>query len=84
VLLYGTIGLAYGALRGQNTFLGTSQTSTEIGWVAGAGVEMALTRNWSSKIEYLYVDLGERPYWITGTNNGLETNLVRFGVNYRF
>jgi len=84
VLLYGTVGVAYGALRGQNTFLGTSQSSTEVGWTAGAGVEMALTRNWSSKIEYLYIDLGERPYWITGANNGLETSLVRFGVNYRF
>lgn len=84
VLLYGTAGVAYGALRGQNTFVGTSETSTEFGWVAGAGVEMALTRNWSSKIEYLYIDLGERPYWITGTNNELEMSVVRFGVNYRF
>lgn len=83
-LLYGTVGLAYGALRGENAFLGNSQTSTEFGWVAGAGAEMALTRNWSSKIEYLYIDLGERPYWITGASNGLATSLVRFGVNYRF
>jgi opacity protein-like surface antigen len=29
------------------------------GWTAGAGAEMALTRNISSKIEYLYYDLGQ-------------------------
>lgn len=29
------------------------------GWTVGAGAEMALTRNISSKIEYLYYDLGQ-------------------------
>ena len=50
----------------------------------GAGVEVALNTNWSARAEYLYVDLSERSYSLTGTNNGFERSLLRFGVNYRF
>jgi opacity protein-like surface antigen len=32
--------------------------STRAGWTVGAGVEAALDRNWSVKLEYLYMDLG--------------------------
>jgi outer membrane immunogenic protein len=31
---------------------------TKIGWTIGAGVEGAITNNWSWKVEYLHVDLG--------------------------
>jgi len=31
----------------------------QTGWTAGAGVEYALRSNWSVKVEYLYVDLGD-------------------------
>jgi outer membrane immunogenic protein len=84
VMLYGTTGLAYGMLRGQNTLTGLSESTTDVGWVIGAGMEVALLGNWSVRAEYLYVDLGERPYSLTGTRNGLESSLLRFGVNYRF
>ena len=30
-------------------------SDTVFGWTAGAGVEVALTSNWSAKFEYLYV-----------------------------
>ena len=36
------------------------------------------------KIEYLYVDLSDRRFSLTGVSNGLESSLVRIGVNYRF
>ena len=31
---------------------------TRVGWTVGAGAEVAIDRNWSVKIEYLYMDLG--------------------------
>jgi outer membrane immunogenic protein len=84
ILFFGTVGLAYGTLRAQNTLTGASQSSTDIGWTAGAGMEVGLTRNWTARTEYLYVDLTDRPYAITGVSNGLESHLLRLGVNFRF
>jgi outer membrane immunogenic protein len=54
------------------------------GYTVGAGMEVGFTPNWSAKVEYLYLDLADRGFVVTGTNNGLETSLLRFGVNYRF
>jgi outer membrane immunogenic protein len=84
ILFYGTVGLTYGTLRAENTFAGLSQSKTAMGWTIGAGMEVALMSNWTARAEYLYVDLGDRPYSITGTDNGLESSLLRFGINYRF
>ena len=33
-------------------------SNTPVGWTVGAGVEAAIDRNWSVKLEYLYMDLG--------------------------
>jgi outer membrane immunogenic protein len=82
VLFYGTFGLAYGQLKG--TFLGLDESKTHVGWAGGLGMEVGFTPNWSAKIEYLYMDLSNRAYSITGTTNGFETNMVRFGINYHF
>lgn len=82
VLLYATLGLAYGDLKGQ--FLGLDETKTEFGWTGGVGLEYGFTPNWSAKVEYLYMDLASRAFTITGTDNGLQANLVRFGLNYHF
>jgi outer membrane immunogenic protein len=82
VLLYGTAGLSYGELRADTFNLTESHTS--VGWVAGAGVEVGFTPHWSAKAEWLYLDLGDRSFSLTGTNNGLAADLLRLGVNYRF
>ena len=50
----------------------------------GGGIEVGLTPHWSAKAEYLYFDLGNQSYVLTGANNGLASSLLRFGVNYRF
>ena len=82
LLFYGTFGLAYGELKGE--FFGLDETKTHVGWAAGLGMEVGLTPNWSAKVEYLYMDLSNRAYSITGVTNGFESNMLRFGVNYHF
>jgi outer membrane immunogenic protein len=81
-LVYGTLGLAYGELKGE--FLGLSETKTEVGWAGGVGAEYGFTPNWSARVEYLYMDLASRSFSITGTDNGLHANMLRLGVNYHF
>ena len=84
MLFYGTVGLAYGALTAENTTTGVSQSGTAAGWAAGGGMDVGLTANWSARAEYLYVDLGSQPFGVTGATNGLQSHLLRLGVNFRF
>jgi high affinity Mn2+ porin len=61
----------------------------QTGWTAGAGVEFAVSGNWSAKLEYDYIDLGRQTYDLTGfglpsVNVDPRVNLVKLGLNYRF
>ena len=86
---YVTGGAAFGNIQATTPgFAGAS--ATNVGWTLGAGLEAALTRNWTGKVEYLYVDLGN---FNCGLNCGagmvtdnvsFHTNLLRAGVNYHF
>jgi len=70
-------------------------TTNRTGWTAGAGVETSLFGNWSAKLEYLYVDLGDVNNTITtaptaiGTfgvftgSHQIKDHIVRGGVNYK-
>ena len=86
LLLYGTVGFAYGGISAG----GGSTTAT--GWTAGGGVEWLFLPNWSAKLEYLYVDATSSNYnnnngWIAGwgfSNRSPAINVVRAGVNYHF
>ncbi len=82
ILFYGTLGLAYGGLKGSTGGLDESKTHT--GWAGGLGMEVGFSPNWSAKVEYLYMDLSNRTYSITGLGNGYETNMLRLGINYHF
>jgi outer membrane immunogenic protein len=82
ILFYGTAGLAYGELSGELNSL--DENKTLAGWTVGAGMEVGFNPHWSAKVEYLYMDLGDRTYTITGVENGLQSNLLRFGINYHF
>jgi outer membrane immunogenic protein len=82
VMFFGTGGLAFGELRA-STF-GLTESHTNVGWTLGAGAEMSLNRNWSAKIEYLYVDLANDNFIITGASNGYRFGTIRAGLNYRF
>lgn len=65
-LLFGTAGLAYGAVTTSGSFITPgglvavtgANTSTSTGWAAGAGVNYSLSQNWIAGIEYIYVNLG--------------------------
>ena len=67
MLIYVTGGLAMTNLRVSNSFSddadsagvgGGSHSQTMKGWTIGGGAELALSRAWSIKAEYLYVDFG--------------------------
>lgn len=81
-----------------------SVSTTKVGWTVGGGVETPLTffglsDRWTSKFEYLYVDLGSitngfaipvagvvttpAVYSFSSTSE-IRDHIVRFGVNYRF
>jgi len=82
ILFYGTLGLAYG--QGEVDTTGIAENNMHFGWTAGGGLEVGLAHNVSLKAEYLYIDLGSQPYTLTRTSNELTSNILRFGVNYRF
>lgn len=104
VLVYGTGGLAETRLNTSSSYadsnggLGSwNSVAAKTGWVAGAGVEYALSQGWSVKAEYLYVNFGAvtAPGTIIGpavggyanalsTSNDLTVQIARAGVNYKF
>jgi outer membrane immunogenic protein len=108
ILAYATGGLAYGEVTTDATISGPtaigpgsstfSASTTQAGWTIGGGVEGIIARNWTAKIEYLYMDLGTvsgGPYTtpILGANRApvsasfssrVTDNIVRVGVNYKF
>ena len=54
----------------------------------GGGLEAALARDWTVKLEYLYVDLGKKDMFeiVPGTPETVSftANVVRGGLNFRF
>ncbi|MGE8131856.1 outer membrane protein [Methylobacterium sp. NPDC080182] len=94
LLVYGTAGLSYGNLKGEYC-IGKKCDDGKIGYVAGAGIEYALSQHWSVKVEGLYVNLGKAAVGVVGTDTAgrfyydgrkldNDVAIVRAGVNYRF
>lgn len=105
-LIYATGGLAYGETNGGGTvvvngvggfpsvgFGSIGNRGWRAGWALGAGVEYALTNNWTIKGEYLHVDLGRTTTTFVGGGGGAlvyrlrntnADNIVRIGLNYKF
>jgi outer membrane immunogenic protein len=85
---YFTAGGAWGNIYMASS--GGSATNTNAGWTAGTGVEYALTDHWSTKLEYLYVDLGDAKCGSAAcvlpadATIHFTSNILRLGVNYRF
>jgi outer membrane immunogenic protein len=83
VMVYGTGGLAWAHNRVNDGLVQDDQT--QVGWTAGAGVEYAFSPNWSTKLEWLYADYGNKTYALTTpTRVDLTDNSVKLGLNYRF
>ncbi len=74
-----------------------SNSSTRVGWTVGGGLEGAVGGNWTAKIEYLYMDLGN----VSGSfvtpivapsgalvtsrySSHITDNILRVGVNYKW
>ena len=95
VLSYVTGGWAYGSVKTTLTeTVGTTGTFTSNqnrgGWVYGTGVEASLGGNWTGKIEYLWINLGDRldQFALNGFAQAMSTDIreqvFRVGLNYRF
>lgn len=104
-LLYATGGLAWRSGSFSATYWdalfptigGASGGGSNLGWTIGAGVEYALTNNWSIKGEYLYADYGSRTVAgsmvnmfnrnfsnTTAHTTRVQTHTFRAGLNYHF
>jgi outer membrane immunogenic protein len=90
-LPYVTGGLALGNIKA--TYPGfPTQDETNAGWTVGGGVEFAFAGNWTAKVEYLHVDLGDITCSVgsacafpgVGNTVSLTEEIVRGGINYRF
>jgi len=108
VLVYGTGGLAMTNINYKTRFTDTFATaaesatvdSTQTGWIAGGGVEVRISHEWSLKGEFLHADFGSTS--TTSTNltaftppiafptnvfthtTDLTSNIYRTGFNFRF
>jgi outer membrane immunogenic protein len=84
-LFFVTGGAAWGKVEAANLGVG-SGSDTRLGWTIGGGVETMLAPNWTAKLEYLYVDLGDKnTYTATGpVQVALTSHIVRLGLNYKF
>lgn len=112
MLLYVTGGVAWGQVKTNlaqscladgcglsTTQLAASNSSTtdKAGWVAGLGAAVPIGPNWSARLEWLHIDLGN----ITGTlttpgaipgpttsttvwSRGESYDVIRVGLDYRF
>jgi outer membrane immunogenic protein len=70
ILLYGTGGLAYGDIATDGLISDPkafSLNTLKTGWTAGGGIEASVSHDWTVKLEYLYMDLGDV------SSNGLTT-----------
>lgn len=96
-LFYGTGGWAYGRAKADidncaDTAAGDCGSANVNGWAAGGGIEYGFTPNWSTKLEYLHVDLGQFVFSnIAGSgcygqncSSDAKFDIVRVGLNYRF
>jgi len=107
-MFYSKIGVAWvhTNYRENNTVIATgfdrfdgTDSRTFTGWTVGTGFEWAFAHNWTARLEYDFIDLGNNAVQMVGTdfpgqafargdqftiNNLQYINEVKFGINYKF
>jgi outer membrane immunogenic protein len=85
IMPYVTGGVAVGNTEIKNV-AGGKTSSTNGGWVLGAGGEMLLNQNLTIRAEYLYYRLGDADFpssaGLIKVDNSM--NVLRGGINYKF
>lgn len=80
-------GAAPATLLATNSFA-ASANSVHVGYALGAGVDWAVTERWVLRAEYMYLNFGRGSAFgiapITAFDSGMNVNLVRGALNYRF
>jgi outer membrane immunogenic protein len=91
VMAYGTIGWAYGAYKPSVTAFGITLSGdyTRSALAAGGGVEWMVAKNWSAKLEALYLDTGDigsaTSFPVLGqVHMRVRDAITRIGLNYHF
>ncbi len=94
LLVYGKGGVAFAHDKNTLTDLSlntSSATLTRTGWTAGAGLEYALNRNWSVRVEYDYLGFGSKALNFATPTLGAVTptassNIqeIKAGLNFKF
>jgi outer membrane immunogenic protein len=95
MLLYAKFGAAFADSRetvtDANGNSASTATTTRAGWTIGGGVEFPLSRSWSARVEYDYLDFALHSLNLTlpqfgaattGSTLGIQT--LTAGINYRF
>jgi outer membrane immunogenic protein len=87
-LFYVTGGAAWADMEYAN-IASSGYSDTHFGWVAGAGIERALTPNVTARLEYLHYDFDSltSPAGSLGAGSSQldpSVDTVRLGINYKF
>jgi outer membrane immunogenic protein len=82
---------------GTGASVAISNSNTNSGWLAGAGVEYAFTQNWTARVEYDYLGLGNKSFTVpagffapavlagdTFSTRNHNIQMLTVGVNYLF
>jgi opacity protein-like surface antigen len=81
-------GLAVGQVHAWDSLFGTSGDKSAAGWTIGGGLEAMLGTNWSIKLEYLHVDLGNPAVFSAAPpvpeHVSTTAEVVRVGLDYHF
>jgi high affinity Mn2+ porin len=75
-------------LNDANDNIFAARARSHFGWTVGAGLETAIDRNWSVKLEYDYINLAQRTYALADVNLpnvavDPKVQTVKLGLNYR-